>query len=184
MGLNIQRDRLCLVQLSDGRGDAHLVQFDKDNYKAPVLRKLLSDKKRTKIIHFARFDVAMIKHYMGITMEPVYCTKIASKLARTYTESHGLKDLCRELLGIEISKKQQSSDWGADKLTQSQCDYAAADVLYLHAIRDKLEVMLEKEGRKKLAQQCFDFLSARVELDLAGWDEIDIFAHSDSSKNT
>ena len=178
MGLEHARDRLCLVQLSSGDGVCHLVQFPKDDdYAAPNLRKLFEDEDVTKIFHYARFDVAKIRHHFGLEIRPVYCTKIASRLARTYTQSHGYKDVCRELVGVEISKEQQSSDWGADELTEQQLLYAATDVLHLNAVRDKLEVMLAREGRAHLAQACFDFLSARAELDLAGWDEMDIFAH-------
>ena len=177
MGLKPGRDRLCVVQLSDGNGDAHLVQFDKDSYDAPNLKALLTDPKRVKIFHYARFDMAVIKHCLGIDITPVYCTKIASRIARTYTDSHGLKDLCEELLKQKISKKQQSSNWGAKKLTNEQIKYAAGDVLYLHEIRAKLQEMLEKEGRTALVQSCIDFLPARVELDLAGWEEVDIFHH-------
>lgn len=177
MGLYNQRDRLCVVQLSGGDGDAHLVQFSKDSYDAPHLKKVLSDPSLTKIFHYARFDVAVIKHYLNIDMTPIYCTKIASKLARTYTDSHGLKDLCLELLNKKISKQQQSSDWGSGTLSKAQIEYAAADVLHLHKIRDALNAILTREGRMELAQQCFDFLPARVALDQAGWLDIDIFAH-------
>lgn len=176
MGLNNHRDRLCVVQLSNGNGDAHLVQFQKGVYDAPNLKKLLS-KPDTKIFHFARFDVAILKHYLGIDVYPLFCTKIASKLVRTYTDSHGLKELCRELLGQAISKQQQSSDWGANTLSKDQQEYAAADVLYLHRIRDTLKEMLLREGRLALAQKCFEFLPTRVELDLLGWPEEDIFQH-------
>jgi ribonuclease D len=177
MGLNNQRDRLCLIQLSDGRGDVHLVQFFKDQYNAPILTKWLTDPTQVKLFHFARFDLSIIKQYLGITINPVYCTKIASRLARTYTDSHGLKELCRELLGLQISKQQQSSDWGSATLTQEQLDYAASDVLHLHKLRDILNTMLEREGRTYLAEQCFKFLEHRAELDLAGWEALDIFAH-------
>lgn len=176
MGLNSHRDRLCVVQLSSGDGNAHLVQLDR-GYAAPRLKALLADRQVLKIMHFARFDMAAFQHWLGIASGPVYCTKIASKLARTYTDRHGLKDLARELLGIEMSKQQQSSDWGAPVLSDAQIEYAAADVLYLHAIRDKLEEMLRREGRAGVAQACFDFLPTRVALDLAGWPENDIFAH-------
>ncbi|MCH2038685.1 MAG: ribonuclease D [Rickettsiales bacterium] len=178
MGLNNMRDRLCVVQLSDGRGDAHLVHFDRGNYHCPNLSSLLTDSNYTKIFHFARFDVAIIKHYLGITVEPVFCTKIASKLTRTYTDSHGLKDLCRELLEIQVSKQQQSSDWGADTLSQDQIDYAASDVLYLHQLRDKLEIMLKREERYDIALECFKFMKHRADLDLMGWINKDIFSHA------
>jgi ribonuclease D len=178
MGLNNQRDKLCLVQLSGGDGNAHLVQLDRKSYNAPNLKALLGDVNIEKIFHFARFDVAILKHYLGVWTKPVYCTKIASRLVRTYTDSHGLKDLCQELLNVKISKQQQSSDWGADELTQDQINYAAADVLYLHEIKKSLNVMLEREGRSELARKCFDFLPSRAELDLFGWLEEDIFSHS------
>ena len=176
LGLNPYRDRLCLVQLSSGDGHAELVQPARD-YNAPELKLLLADPSVLKIFHFARFDMAVLKHYFGVMPHPVYCTKVASKLARTFTDRHGLKDLCRELLGIELSKQQQSSDWGADKLTPEQLNYAASDVLHLHALREKLDAMLRREGREGLAKACFDFLPTRVELDLRGWSEIDPFAH-------
>lgn len=178
MGLNNKRDRLCLVQLSDGKGDAHLVQFDRGSYKAPNLVKLLTDAKRTKIFHFARFDLAIIREYLGIRLAPVYCTRTASRLARTYTDKHGYKDLCKELLGVEVSKQQQSSDWGAAALSKEQMDYAASDVLYLHQLREKLDVMIAREGRQELLEACCHFLPFRAELDLAGWENEDIFAHS------
>ncbi len=177
MGLNPHRDRLCLVQLSSGDGNAHLVQFEKDKYDAPNLSKLMADKSVTKLFHFARFDVAIIKAYLGVECQSVYCTKIASRLARTYTDRHGLKDVCRELLGVELSKYQQSSNWGAAELSEAQLEYAASDVYYLHQLQDKLDVMLEAVGRTELAQKCFDFLPARGQLDLEGWPEFDIFAH-------
>jgi len=177
MGLDLARDRLCLLQLSAGDGVCHLVQFAQGDYAAPNLKKLLGDPGVTKIFHFARFDVAAIKRYLGVDCAPVYCTKIASKLVRTYTDRHGLKDLCRELLGVEISKQQQSSDWGAAELSPEQLAYAAADVLYLHDLRAKLDVMLAREGRDQLAKACFDFLPARAALDIAGWNDFDIFAH-------
>lgn len=177
MGLNNLRDRLCVVQLSDGKGDQHLVQVDRANFQAPNLVKLLEDPARVKIFHFARFDVAILRHYLKANIQPVYCTKIASKFSRTYTDRHGLRDLCRELLGVDISKQQQSSDWGADQLTEDQVAYAASDVVHLHALREKLDVMLEREGRKALAYNCFAFLPTRAVLDLAGWGEVDIFAH-------
>jgi len=178
MGLVTSRDRLCVVQLSPGDGSADIVQIGKDQTRAPNLEKLLTDRERTKIFHFARFDIAALGNRFGIEVSPVYCTKIASKLVRTYTDRHGLKDLARELLGVDISKQQQSSDWGAEKLIDAQLDYAASDVLYLHDLKRHLDRMLEREGRAELAQKCFDFLPARAELDLAGWPEIDIFAHS------
>lgn len=178
MGLNHYRDRLCVVQLSDGKGNAHLVQFKDQNYDAPNLKALLSDTTRQKIFHYARFDVSIILFYLGILIQPVYCTKIASRLARTYTDQHGLKDLCRELVGKQISKQQQSSDWGSHSLTKEQIDYAANDVLYLHEMRDKLNLMLKREGRMPLAEQCFAFLPSRVLLDHAGWENLDIFAYS------
>lgn len=177
MGLDLPRDRLCLLQLSAGDGVCHLVQFPKGQYDAPNLKALLSDPKVTKLFHFARFDVAAIRRYLEIDCTPVYCTKIASKLVRTYTDRHGLKDLCRELLGVEISKQQQSSDWGAEELSRDQLNYAASDVLYLHRLKTTLDEMLAREGRSGLAQACFDFLPTRAALDLAGWNEIDIFAH-------
>ncbi|HTJ65062.1 MAG TPA: ribonuclease D [Alphaproteobacteria bacterium] len=176
MGLNPHRDRLCLVQLCSGDGQAHLVQLV-DGYDAPNLKALLADPNRLKLFHFARFDIAAIKAYLGIVTTPVYCTKIASRLVRTFTDRHGLKDLVRDLVGVEISKQQQSSDWGAETLTPEQLKYAASDVLYLHAMRAKLDEMLAREGRVAYAQACFDFLPTRASLDLAGWDEIDIFAH-------
>lgn len=176
LGLNPHRDRLCLVQLSDGDGTAALVQISGD-YDAPELKRLLADESVLKIFHYGRFDMAVLKHFLGVMPGPVYCTKIASKLARTYTDRHGLKDLCRELLGIELSKQQQSSDWGAAELSQEQLSYAASDVLYLHALRDRLDAMLRREGREHLARACFEFLPTRAELDLEGWAEIDPFAH-------
>jgi len=178
MGLQTVRDRLCLIQLSAGDGVCHLVQFAKDSYDAPNLKRLLTDPDITKIFHFARFDLAAIQHYLNVVCAPIYCTKIASKLVRTYTDRHGLKDLCRELSGHELSKHQQSSDWGAEKLSEEQLNYAASDVLYLHELRERLDVMLVREGRQDLAQACFTFLPQRAALDLAGWSEIDIFAHS------
>lgn len=177
MGLNPQRDRLCLVQLSDGKGDAHLVQFAKGEYAAPNLKKLLTDANVTKLFHFARFDIASMMAYLGVMTGPVYCTKIASRLARTFTDRHGLKDLTRDLLGIEISKQQQSSDWGNAELSKEQLEYAASDVMHLHALKAKLDVMLLREGRKDVADACFAFLPVRAALDLAGWPETDIFAH-------
>lgn len=177
MGLNNLRDRLCLVQLSDGLGDEHLVQFMPGQYHAPNLVTLLADPKRVKLFHFARFDLAILQHYLGVVCAPVYCTKIASRLTRTFTDRHGFKDICRDLLGQEVSKQQQSSDWGQPTLTPEQQEYAASDVRHLHALREKLDVMLAREGRAALAQQCFAFLPTRAALDLAGWPEIDIFAH-------
>lgn len=177
MGLNNKRDRLCVVQISDGNGDAHLVQLFHGKYEAPNLRKLLSDETRTKLFHFARFDVAIIKEYLQVDITPVYCTKIASRLTRTYTERHGFKDLCRELIGVEVSKMQQSSDWGADELSEAQVNYAADDVLYLHQLRDVLNPRLEREGRAGLAAKLCAAIPARAEADLAGWADIDIFAH-------
>ena len=178
MGLITPRDRLCLVQISDGQGDEHLVRFAAgSDYAAPNLRAVLADPARIKLYHFARFDLAAIKHYLGVVAAPVYCTKTASRLIRTYTDRHGLKELVRELLGQEVSKQQQSSDWGANDLSEAQKDYAASDVRYLHAMRKILDERLVREGRMELAQACFDFLPARAELDLAGWPEIDIFAH-------
>lgn len=178
MGLNNHRDRLCVVQLSSGDGKAHLVQFERDNdYAAPNLKKLLSDPNVLKIFHFARFDVAIIQKYMGIDCAPVYCTKIASKLVRTFTDRHGLKELCKEFLSIDLSKQQQSSDWGAETLSSDQKKYAASDVLYLHELKEKLDKMLEREGRMNLAQSCFNFLPTRARLDLNGWSDPDIFQH-------
>ncbi len=178
MGLNPHRDRLCLVQLSRGDGDCHLVQFPLDEAaNAPHLAALLTDEQVLKIFHFARFDLAVLAHALGLWCGPVYCTKIASRLARTFTDRHGLKDICRDLLGIEISKQQQSSDWGAEKLTQSQIDYAANDVLHLHPLKEKLDALLVREGRVELAAACFSFLPYRARLDLDGWPEVDIFAH-------
>lgn len=177
MGLNPDRDPLCLVQLSAGDGDAHIVQLDRSTYRAPNLRSLMADPGVLKIFHFARFDVAMMQRYLGVVTTPVYCTKIASKLVRTYTDRHGLKDLCKELLNIDLSKQQQSSDWGADKLSDAQLAYAASDVLHLHEIKAVLDRMLARERRTELANACFAFLPVRASLDLAGWGEEDIFAH-------
>jgi ribonuclease D len=177
MGLNLQRDRLCVVQLSAGDGDAHVVHFPARDYRAPRLRALLSDSRVQKLFHFARFDLAMIQRHFGIVCSHVYCTKLASRLVRTNTDRHGLKDLCRDLLGIELSKEQQTSDWGAGALTEEQVKYAAADVLYLHQLRRKLDELLDREGRRPLAEACFSFLPVRAALDLAGWEEEDIFAH-------
>jgi Ribonuclease D len=178
MGLNPNRDRLCVVQLSPGDGSADVVQIPADVTSAPNLERLLADPGVTKIFHYARFDVAVLKNRFGVVTGPVYCTKIASKLVRTYTDRHGLKDIVRELLNIDLSKQQQSSDWGGEKLSDAQLEYAAADVLYLHDLKRHLDRMLRREGRMELAQQCFDFLKTRCELDLLGWGEIDIFAHS------
>ncbi|GAA4215941.1 ribonuclease D [Sphingomonas endophytica] len=178
MGLITPRDRLCLVQLSDGGGDEHLVRFSpRSDYAAPVLRQVLADPARLKLYHFGRFDIAAIRHYLGVVAAPVYCTKTASRLVRTYTDRHGLKELVRELLGQDISKQQQSSDWGGPVLSDAQRDYAASDVRYLHRLKEELDRRLAREGRTELAQACFDFLPARAELDLAGWPEVDIFAH-------
>ena len=177
MGLNPLRDRLCVVQLSAGDGSAHLVRLPKGQYAAPNLKRLLAAPGIIKIFHFARFDVAVLKHYLQVDTTPIYCTKIASKLIRTYTDRHGLRDVCKELLNVDISKGQQSSDWGNDDLSDAQCKYAASDVLHLHALKSHLDTMLEREGRRELAQACFDFLPVRAELDLLGWSETDIFSH-------
>ncbi|HEY9568191.1 MAG TPA: ribonuclease H-like domain-containing protein [Thalassobaculum sp.] len=177
MGLRPIRDRLCLVQLSAGDGSAHLVQFAPGKYDAPNLARLLTDPETLKLFHFARFDVAVLQAFIGAVTAPIYCTKIASKLVRTYTDRHGLKDLCRELLGIEVSKVQQSSDWGAAELTAEQQNYAASDVQHLHALKQRLDVMLEREGRAGLAAECFRFLGTRAALDLVGYADEDIFAH-------
>lgn len=177
MGLLNYRDRLCVVQLSDGKGDAHLIHFPEPRYDAPNLKRVLADKTQRKLFHFARFDLAIISHYLGIMMEPVYCTKIASRLARTYTDKHSFKELCKEVLGIDISKQKQTSDWGATTLSQEQIDYAASDVLYLHQLRESLDAALAREGRIELAYDVFAFLPTRARLDLAGWPELDIFAH-------
>jgi ribonuclease D len=181
MGLNPLRDRLCLVQLSAGDGVCHAVQIPAPppgtRHEAPALQRLLADEQVLKIFHFARFDLAALSHHLGVECRPIYCTKVASRLARTFTDRHGLKDLCRELLGIDLSKQQQSSDWGAPELTPEQLRYAASDVLHLHALRQRLDEMLVREGREALAQACFRFLPTRAALDLAGWGEIDIFQH-------
>ena len=177
LGLRPHRDRLCLVQLSAGDGSAHLVQLPREGIGAPNLCRLLAERAVQKIFHFGRFDMAMIEHALGVMPEPVFCTKIASKLARTYTDRHSLKDIVRELLGIELSKQQQSSDWGAPELSQAQLEYAAADVRHLHALRDRLTEMLQREGRMELAQACFAFLATRARLDLAGFLDDDVFAH-------
>ncbi len=178
MGLRFRRDPLCVVQLSSGDGDAHVVRLNRPAYDCPNLKALMADRNVLKIFHFGRFDIGMLELHLGVETGPVYCTKIASKLARTYTDRHGLKDVARELAGIDLSKAQQSSDWGATELSQAQLDYAASDVLHLHVIKDRLDAMLVREGRMALAQACFDFLPMRSRLDLEGWDEMDIFAHS------
>jgi ribonuclease D len=177
MGLNPHRDRLCLVQLSAGDGNAHLVQIPKGPAKAPRLAALLADPKVLKLFHFGRFDIAVLEHALGVRCEPVYCTKIAARLTRTFTDRWGLKDLCRELLGVDLSKQQQTSDWGADTLSEEQLNYAASDVLHLHALKTKLDALLEREGRTELAQAAFRFLPSRARLDLAGWPETDVFEH-------
>ena len=178
MGLRFRRDDLCVVQLSSGDGNAHVVRMNRPGYDCPNLKKLLTDKAVLKLFHYGRFDIGMFELHLGVTTTPVYCTKIASKLARTYTDRHGLKDLVRELLSVDLSKAQQSSDWGQATLSPEQLAYAASDVLHLHALKDKLDMMLAREGRTALAQACFDFLPQRVKLDLAGWEDCDIFAHS------
>ncbi len=177
MGLNPHRDRLCLAQLSAGDGTAHLVRFNAGDYNAPNLKRLLADPNVIKLFHFARFDVAMLKHYLGAVTTPIYCTKIASRLVRTYTDRHGLRDVVKDLLGHEVSKQQQSSDWGDPNLNEAQLKYAASDVLHLHALKAKLDSMLAREGRTAMAKACFDFLPVRAELDLLGWPEMDIFSH-------
>jgi len=177
MGLNPNRDRLCLAQLSSGDGNAHLVQFAQGGYDAPNLKALLTDPDILKLFHFARFDLAAIYRYLGVVCQPVYCTKVASKMVRTFTDRHGLKDICKELLDVDISKQQQSSDWGAVSLNNDQLKYAASDVLYLHRLRERLDEMLIREGRHELAEACFSFLPYRSQLDLLHWDEPDIFAH-------
>jgi ribonuclease D len=178
MGLNPHRDRLCAVQLSAGDGNAHVVQILPGQREAPNLVRMLANPAVTKLFHFARFDIAVLRHAFGVQTAPVYCTKIASKLVRTFTDRHGLKDLVKELLGVELSKQQQSSDWGAEQFSEAQLAYAASDVLHLHQMREKLDAMLAREGRTELAAACFAFLPHRAELDLAGWPEVDIFAHS------
>jgi ribonuclease D len=178
LGLNPHRDRLCVVQLSPGDGTADVIQVPREGARAPNLERLLGDPGVVKLFHFGRFDIAVLRHAYGVLASPVYCTKIASKLARTYTDRHGLKDLVRELLGIDLSKQQQTSDWGAETLTDAQLAYAASDVLHLHDLKLRLDEMLEREGRSALARACFDFLPTRAALDLAGWEEVDIFAHS------
>ncbi len=177
LGLKPHRDRLCVVQLSAGDGSAHLVQFDGSTWAAPNLKKLLTDEGVLKIFHFARFDLAVLAKYLDVTVNPVYCTKIASKLARTYTDRHGLKDLVSELIGVELSKQQQSSDWAAEQLSDQQKHYAASDVLHLHAVKEKLDFMLARVGRQGYATDCFRFLPTRAALDLAGFDDMDMFAH-------
>lgn len=177
MGLNPKRDRLCLVQLSAGDGTAHIVQFAQGIYNAPNLSKLMANPKVTKIFHFARFDVAVMKEYLALECSPVYCTKIASRLCRTYTDRHGLKDLCKEILDVNLDKLQQSSNWGSETLSQDQLSYAASDVLYLHQLKEKLDIMLAQVGRSELAKHCFEFLPVRADLDLQGWMEFDIFQH-------
>jgi ribonuclease D len=177
LGLNPFRDRLCLAQLSSGDGVCHAVQFAVDRYDAPNLKRMLADPKTVKLFHFARFDITMFRRWLKVDCKPVYCTKIASKLVRTYTDKHGLKDLVRELLKVDLSKEQQSSDWGAKELSEQQLAYAANDVAYLHQLKKVLDTMLAREGRTHLAQACFDFLPTRAELDLAGWEQTDIFAH-------
>lgn len=178
MGLNVKRDRLCLLQLSVGDGNAHIVQFEQNNYIAPNLKNVLNDNAVEKIFHFARFDMAALKYYLKVDINNLYCTKIASKLVRTYTDSHGLKSICEELLGIEISKKQQSSDWGNLTINSKQIDYASSDVLYLHALKNKLNDMLIRENRFELFKSCINFLPTRVNLDLLGFENVDIFSHS------
>lgn len=178
LGLRFRRDPLCVVQLSAGDGDAHVVQLDRQTYHCPNLKRLLADSGTLKIFHFGRFDIGMFELHLGVETRPVYCTKIASKLARTYTDRHGLKDVVRELAGVDLSKAQQSSDWGAETLSPEQLAYAASDVLHLHAIKARLDMMLARQGRTELARACFDFLPVRSRLDLEGWDEVDIFAHS------
>lgn len=178
MGLNPHRDRLCVVQMSNGDGSADVVQIAKDQREAPNLKALLGNPAITKIFHFARFDLAALYHAFGVMPQPVYCTKIASRLSRTYTDRHGLKDLVREVLNVELSKQQQSSDWGAQSLSEAQLAYAASDVLHLHALRERLDAMLAREGRTELARACFEFLPSRARLDLSGWEAEDIFAHS------
>lgn len=177
LGLKPSRDRLCLVQLSAGDGEVHIVQLDGENYDAPNLKAVLGDRSLVKIFHYARFDLAVIAQYLNVHAAPLWCTKIASKLTRSYTDRHGLKDLCRELLGVDLSKAQQSSDWGAPDLSDAQLNYAASDVLHLHALKDKLETMLDREGRRPMAEACFEFVLVRAAMDLAGWDDLDIFAH-------
>ena len=178
MGLRLGRDPLCVVQLSDGNGDAHVVRMSRPGYDCPNLKRLLTDASVLKIFHFGRFDIAMFRLHLGVVTAPVYCTKIASKLARTYTDRHGLKDVTKELLGIDISKAQQSSDWGASQLSEDQVAYAASDVLHLHQLKARLDDMLMREGRDQLARAAFDFLPHRALMDVAGWEDVDIFAHT------
>jgi ribonuclease D len=178
MGLKPYRDRLCLIQLSAGNGEVHLVQFAKGQYEAPNLKKLLSNPEIEKIFHFARFDLAIIKYYLGVSCTPVYCTKMASKLCRTFSDKHGLRELCKELLNIELNKEKQSSDWGTEELSQEQQAYAANDVLYLHQLREKLDAMVAREGRQDILHDINGFLNTRAELDLLGWRDVDIFAHN------
>src|SRR5258708_8224170 len=177
MGLNPKRDRLCRVQLAAGDGNAHLVHMPRGPYQAPRLAALLADPRVLKLFHFGRFDIAVLEHALGVRCEPVYCTKIAARLTRTFTDRWGLKDLCKELLGVDLSKQQQTSDWGADSLSEEQLNYAASDVLYLHALKAKLDALLAREGRSELAAAAFDFLPTRARLDLAGWSDVDIFEH-------
>lgn len=177
MGLSLVRDELCVVQLSDGNGDAHVVQLDRKTYDCPNLKALLGDNSVEKLFHFGRFDIAMAKKYLGVDIKPVFCTKIASKLVRTYTDRHGLKDLMRELVGVDLNKQQQSSDWGAQNLSEAQLNYAASDVLYLHAAKAKLVEMLERHNRMHIAKACFEFLPTQAQLDIIGFGEMDIFAH-------
>ncbi len=177
MGLNIIRDRLCVVQISDGNGDAHLVKFDGKNYEAPNLRKILSDDSILKIFHFARFDLAALQHYLKVEIKNIYCTKLASKMVRTYTDAHGLKALCDEILGIDLSKKQQTSDWGNNEINEKQIDYAASDVLHLHKLKLHLDLMLAREGRMDIFNECMKFLPTRAKLDILGFSVGDIFAH-------
>jgi len=177
MGLNNHRDRLCVVQLSDGNGDAHIVHFPEQKFDCPNLRKILFDDKRCKIFHFGRFDIAILQHYLQQDMTNIFCTKIASRLIRTYTDHHGLKDLCNDLVGVKISKQQQTSDWGSEKLSHAQIEYAASDVLYLHQLREKLTKLLEREDRVSVATDCFSFLPTRAKLDIMGWIDFDIFQH-------
>lgn len=177
MGLNIGRDRLCLIQISAGDGNCHLVKFSQNNFQAPNLKKLLGNNDILKIFHYGRFDLAILKYHLQIDIKNIYCTKIASKLVRTYTDSHGLKTICEELLGIEISKKQQSSDWGNNEISDKQIDYASSDVLYLHSLKEKLDTMLIRENRMEIYKSCVEFLPIRVDLDLAGFSNVDIFSH-------
>jgi len=177
MGLDFSRDRLCLIQLSSGDNKVYIIQINKESYQAENLKKILEDKKIKKIFQYARFDLAVLKKYLNVEVNNVYCTKIASRIGRTYSDKHGLKDLCKELLNIELSKVMQSSDWGAEELTKEQIQYAASDVLYLHKIKNELDKMLKRENRLEIAEQCFNFLKHRVALDLAGWNNQDIFSH-------